>query len=229
MVETNPKYVSIKTAAKLLKIDTQTLNHWILEGKILAEKYENRWIIPIGENNLPQFKSDNSNPYTPTPPKGYITIKEAAIKHNVSRQWLYELIRQGKIKGAIKSKGNQKTVTTWIPLDFYIIEKPVIKVESNDTMLTTREAAKKYKSSIRRIRNMIQTSQIDGAVKIKNIWLIPNDFLIETPPPNWLKTKEAAIQRNTSSRKLSRKARNRKIKAVKFKSKWYFPPQNSEE
>ena len=229
VVDTDLKYVSIKTAAKLLNISVQTLNHWIVEEKILTERYENRWIIPIGENGLPQFQKSDINPYLPIPPKGYMTIREAAQKRKISRQWLYELARQGKIEGIIKSKGNQRIITTWIPENFKIIEKPTVKTELQSKMLTTRQAAKKYKSSIRRIRSMIQTNQIDGVTKIKNIWLIPDNSPIEIPPKDWLKTEEAAIQRNTSSKKLSRKARNGKVEAIKFKSKWYFPPQNSEE
>jgi DNA invertase Pin-like site-specific DNA recombinase/uncharacterized protein YndB with AHSA1/START domain len=96
------KSVSIAKAAEILEVAASTLHRWVMAGFIPAEQVTPGapWRIRLTEQLKARFLE--------TPPPGYVSVKEAKRILKVSRQTIWQRVKQGRLAAVHVRRGRQK-------------------------------------------------------------------------------------------------------------------------
>lgn len=225
-------YCTLPDGAKILGMSYLTLREWVLAGKVKAKRFGRNWLLPLDPNGYPQVIDGGEFPFVPVPPVGYLPLPEAAEARGMSRQRLYQFVKQGRLPGCVRSKGTALGLVIWVPPGPILPPQPTDNpvLTTGDTV-TLSEAAKIAGLSRKHMYELLYAGRVKGAQHFGRSWVIPRDFEILTDqkeskkiPEDWVDMDTAAEQYGVSRRTLGEAARSGLVEARRVGQRWYFAP-----
>lgn len=162
-------YITTRQFADREEVSYSTVLKWIYDGKLPSViKVGYRYYIPEGSEKQIEKKPRSNT----EPPSGYITIKQMADRNGKPINTIRNLIRNGRLSGAIKICGR-----IYIPDSavFPDRKKPGLNAEPPPGYITMTEYAKRRGISISAVSHSISRGRITGTIKIGNQRFIPED------------------------------------------------------
>ena len=225
-------YCTLPEGAKILGMSYLTLREWVVAGKVKAKRFGRNWLLPLDPDGYPQIIDGGEFPFVPIPPVGYLPLPEAAEARGMSRQRLYQFVKQGRLPGCVRSKGTALGLVIWVPPGPILPPKPDENpvLSSSDTV-TIAEAAKIAGITHSQMYTLLHRGQVKGAQHYGKSWVIPRNFeitgqkaSIEDIPKDWVDLKTAAAQYGVSQQNLLSATRLGGIEALRTKQGWFFAP-----